>query len=684
MTPLTTLFPMTPAAIQTIQTIESRISSLRALVAEHAWRYYGLDDPIISDHEYNHLFRELQALEDAHPHLVTPDSPTQRVGSAPLAGFSQVQHQVPMLSLRDAMTEEETRAFLDSVAKELGIPTDQLELSGEPKYDGLAIGLRYKSGIFDMAATRGDGTVGENVTAQVKTIRNIPLRLPEALDIEIRGEVVMLKRDFEIVNADLAARGERTLANPRNGAAGSLRQLDPRVTAARRLTFLAYGAVHANGLPPANVDSQGSVVEFLRRMTFSVSPVATIVKGVAGAIDMFRQVGEMREKLPFQIDGVVFKVDSLAMQEQLGWNNRTPRFAIASKYPAEEMPTTVEDIVTQIGRTGVVTPVAKVKPVFVGGVTVTSVMLHNLDQIRLKDVRVGDTVIVRRAGDVIPELVRVLTELRPDNAQPFEMPHSCPVCQSPVIQTEGEAGHFCTGNLKCPDQRLYRLSHFGSRLAMNIEGLGEKTVKSLLEANLVSMPSDFFSLKTRDIEVLPGFAALSAQKLVDAIAGAVSPELHRFILALGIEGVGEATSKDLARAFGSWSAFRAATTEDLLRIPDIGPVTVRSVHDYFADPVLGNESDHLAEIILPRDAKLTTAGQLFGKTIVLTGTLPSLGRTDAQAMIEAAGGKVSGSVSKKTYAVVAGAEAGTKLDKAKELGIAVWDEAMLVAQCATN
>jgi DNA ligase (NAD+) len=657
------------------------ISALRERVSHHAWRYYALDDPEITDAEYDQLFRRLVALEDAHPDLVTSDSPTQRVGSRPLDKFAQFAHVRPMLSLRDALEERDAMAFVDSVARELGLHESEVEFFGEPKYDGLAISVRYEQGTLRVGATRGDGTTGEDVTLQVRTIRNLPLRLPENVDIDVRGEVLMLKRDFHLVNAEQNARGEKAFANPRNAAAGSLRQLDPRVTASRRLTFMAYGAVQLDGSSLAGIESQSALIARLRELNFSISPTARRVRGKEGVRALFTEIGQSRADLPFDIDGTVFKVDSQAAQEQLGWNNRTPRFAIAYKYPAEEMPTTVNRITVQIGRTGVVTPVAKVEPVFVGGVTVSSITLHNLTQIRLKDVRVGDTVIVRRAGDVIPEIVRSLPEQRAENAPVFEMPASCPVCGSPIHQAPGDAEYFCTGNVKCPDQQLYRLSHFASRLAMNIDGLGEQTVSRLLEAKLVKLPSDFYALCASDIELLPGFAEVSSRNLIDAIAASIAPELHRFVYALGIEEVGEKTAKDLALAFGSWTALRAASETDLLAVPAVGPVTVQSVMDYFRDAALGAEADRLAAILCPRPAATRSGGRLQGLTLVLTGTLPNLTREEAQAMIEEAGGKVAGSVSKKTHAVVAGEAAGSKLDKARDLGVAVWDEVKLQEMC---
>lgn len=662
--------------------IEAEIPALRKLVAHHAWRYHTLDTPEIADAEYDTLFRRLQALEAQRPDLITPDSPTQRVGGVLLAGFDQVQHSVPMLSLRDAMTEEETLAFCEQVARELGVDGAQIEYCGEPKYDGLAVDLDYKAGVLTTAATRGNGETGENVTAQVRTIRNVPLCLPEPVDVHVRGEVVMLRRDFQRVNEELRARGENPLVNPRNGAAGSLRQLDPRVTASRRLSFFAYGAVLPDGGAPFDVESQSDLITHLRKLSFAVSPIATTVTGPEAVLALFTAIGQQRPDLPFDIDGMVFKVNRLALQQRLGWNNRTPRFAIASKYPAEEKHTVVNRITVQVGRTGALTPVAKLAPVFVGGVTVTSVTLFNQAQIRQKDVRVGDTVIVRRAGDVIPEIVRSVPEQRPAGSIEFAMPDVCPSCGSPVQHAPDGASHICTGNLKCPDQRLYRLTHFASRLAMNIDGMGEQTVSRLIDAQLVAMPSDVYALRVGDVEALPGFARVSAVNLIDAIGRAMSPELHRFIYALGIEGVGDKTAKDLATAFGSWDAFAVADEEALLAVPDVGPVTAQNVRAFFADPLLGAQARLLASITSPRQAQVRVAGALSGLTLVLTGTLPKLTREAAQALIESAGGKVAGSVSKKTYAVVAGEAAGTKLEKASALGVAVWDEAKLVSVCS--
>lgn len=652
---------------------------LQETLRYHAHRYYVLDDPEISDAEYDAMFRELQDLEKAHPELATPDSPTQKVGGDPLKFLPENRHAVPMLSIDNAMNADEAATFAQNVALELGVSVDEVEYFGEPKYDGASCKIKYHQGLLVEAGTRGDGEVGEDVTAQVKTIRNVPLRLAEAIDIEVRGEVMMTKADFEAVNARQRELGEKEFVNPRNAAAGSLRQLDPRITASRRLCFFAYGIARPEGsMPSSPARRQSQAIEHLRQLGFAVSEDARRVTGLAGIEAMFKEMEAKRSDLPIEIDGVVYKVDSFVQQDQLGWTNRTPRFARAYKFPAEEAESTILAINIQIGRTGVATPVAKIAPVFVGGVTVTSATLHNLDRIRLKDIRVGDRVIVRRAGDVIPEVVRSLPERRTTELPEFEMPSSCPVCGSSLHREEDKADFICTGGIKCPDQRVFRLTHFGSRLAMNIDGMAEQTVRTLIDANLIAFPSDFYRLSVVDVAQLDGFGAVSANNLISAVEHSRKPDLHRFIYALGIKGVGERTSKDIAKAFRTWERFSAASNEALLMVSDVGPTTASNILAFFTDPTLHVEAVKLAAMVTPKEAADAGDSKLSGRTLVLTGTLPTLGREQAKAMIEAAGGKVAGSVSKRTYAVVAGAEAGSKLDKAEELDIPVWDEAMLL------
>lgn len=667
--------PLTLPAMNSDTTPAERVAALRAHVARLAHAYYVLDKPLVSDGEYDALYRDLERLEAEYPDLVTSDSPTQRVGGTPLKDFPSVTHRTPMLSLTDALEEERARRFAQSCADALGVGIEEVEYCSEDKYDGLAITLTYVDGLLHQAATRGDGETGEDVTAQVRTVKSVPLRLPEPLTIEVRGEMMMLDADFAKVNAELVAAGKDPLVNPRNSAAGSIRQLDPKVTATRRLTFFGYGM---NGAEDHNFTDQLSVLDFLKSLGFRVSPNVQRVVGFEGIKAAFAAMGAKRKTLGWGIDGVVFKVANLEQQEQIGWVSRSPKWAIAYKFPPEEMPTELLAIDIQVGRTGAITPVGRLKPVFVGGVTVTNGTLHNLGQVRLKDVRVGDTVIVRRAGDVIPEILRPMLERRPENSIPWEMPATCPECGSPLHQVGAE--HFCTGGSRCPAQRLYRITHFASRLAMDIEGLGESTVATLLNEGFITQASDLYSLDTARLASRPGFGEQSAGNLAAAIAGTRGRPLPKFLFSLGIEGVGESTAKDLARAFGTWEAFAAATREALLAVPDVGEVTADSVLEFLQSPDTAQEAQRLASLIMPKAVEKTAVGVLTGKTLVLTGTLPTLSREAAKAMIEAAGGKVAGSVSKKTSVVVAGEAAGTKLDTAKALSIPVWDEAELLAQ----
>lgn len=649
-------------------TIQQQIESLRATVAQHAHRYYVLDNPAIADAEYDRLYRQLQGLENANPQFITPDSPTQRVGGEILKSFQKVAHRTPMLSIANALNAEELQGFVVTVGAD-----EEYEI--EPKFDGLSCGVRYVNGWLAQAGTRGNGTEGEDVTAQVKTIRNLPIRLSLPITIEIRGEVLMPKKAFAALNAELEAKGEKKLANPRNAAAGGLRQLDTTKTAARRLQFFAYGVESLADIPHP-VATQFEIIEFLRSLGFATSEETRVVRG-AEVHQAFADFVAKRASLPFEIDGMLVKANRLEHQRALGWNSTTPKFAVAAKFEAEEAESTVEAIDIQVGRTGTLAPVARIAPVFVGGTTVSNVTLHGLDVILAKNVRVGDTIIVRRAGDVIPEIVRSIAEKRPAGSVEFQMPEVCPVCGSPVHREEGKAAHYCSGKLVCPAQRLQQLVHFGSRTALNIEGLGESTVQALLDANLVATPLDFFSLSQQDVAKLPGFAELSAANLLAAIEAAKKPLLNRFVFALGIDLVGENTSKNLAKTFGSWDALKDASYDDLVAIEDIGPITATSIVEFFRTPRTGDLANQLAAIVQPKAAQSVTTGVLAGKTLVLTGTLPSLSREQATALIEGAGGKVSGSVSKKTFAVVTGEAAGSKLDKAKDLGVAIWTEAML-------
>lgn len=665
---------------------------LRDQIEKHNHQYYVLDAPLISDAEYDQLFRELQALETAHPELQTPDSPTLRVGGRALDVFTQVRHVVPMLSIRTETDDGDSGAiaFDARVRKELGRVDDDapIEYMAELKFDGLAINLRYESGLLVQAATRGDGETGEDVTENVRTVAQIPLRLrspnPPAV-LEVRGEIFMNRPDFERFNARASARGEKTLVNPRNGAAGSIRQLDSKIAANRPLSFFAYGLGEVRDwLRP---ETHAGILDALSALGFPVCSERSLVRGAAELVAFHRRIGEKRAELPFDIDGVVYKVNALALQDQLGFVSREPRWAVAHKYPAEEASTEVLGIDIQVGRTGALTPVARLKPVFVGGVTVTNATLHNEDEIRRKDVRIGDTVIVRRAGDVIPEVVRIVPEHRPILAPEFMMPKTCPVCGSAVVRGEDEAVARCSAGLYCPAQRKQSLIHFASRRAMDIEGLGEKLVEQLVDADLVRTPADLYRLDLPTLAGLERMAEKSASNLLAAIEKSKQTTLARFIFALGIRNVGETTAKDLARYFGQLEPLLNASVESLLQVNDVGPVVAASLIDFLREP-------HHQEIICQlqqaglhwavAEGVQTASGALSGKTLVLTGTLPSLSRDQAKAMIEEVGGRVSGSVSKKTDYVVAGAEAGSKLEKALTLGVTVIDESQLLTLIAVR
>ncbi|WIM06047.1 MAG: NAD-dependent DNA ligase LigA [Candidatus Nitricoxidivorans perseverans] len=654
-----------------------RAATLRAEIERHNHAYYVLDAPTIPDAEFDKLFRELQDIEESHPELRAPDSPTRRVGGAPLAAFGQVAHGVPMLSLNNAFADDEVAAF-DRRCRE-GLGLDEVAYAVEPKFDGLAITLIYEDGLFVRGATRGDGFTGEDVTDNLRTVRSIPLHLQGGgwpARLEVRGEVLIFKADFEKLNARCRERGEKEFANPRNAAAGSLRQLDPKVTARRPLRFFAYGVAEMEYWP----ETHGQLLDQLAGWGFPVAHERQLAAGLSGLLGCYRILGFARDSLPYDIDGVVYKVDSIADQERLGFVSRAPRWAVAHKFPAQEALTTVEAIEVQVGRTGAITPVARLAPVFVGGVTVTNATLHNEDEVRRKDVRVGDTVIVRRAGDVIPEVVAIVSEQRPIMAPEFMMPKACPVCGSAVERPEDEAIARCTGGLFCPAQRKQALLHFASRRAMDIEGLGEKLVDQLVDNGLVETPADIYGLGMSAVANLERMAEKSAANLLDAIEKSKDTTLARFIYALGIRNVGEATAKDLARHFGGLSALMAADEAALRQVPDVGPVVAASIARFFAEP-------HNAAVI----GALVAAGvrweegasapmvssAIVGKTFVLTGTLPTLTRDEAKELIEAKGGKVAGSVSKKTDFVVAGSEAGSKLDRARELGVAVIDEMQL-------
>jgi DNA ligase (NAD+) len=662
----------------------NRIAQLRAELELHNHAYYVLDAPTIPDAEYDKLFRELQALEAQHPELLTPDSPTQRVGGKVLDGFAPVRHVVPMLSIR---TETDTEAsgatnFDIRVKNALG-RDEEIEYACELKFDGLAINLRYECGVLVQAATRGDGETGEDVTQNVRTIHCIPLHLKDcsAEVLEVRGEVYMSRKDFNRYNEKQRALGLPTLVNPRNGAAGSIRQLDPALAAKRPLSFFAYGLGEVRGwdLPATH----SAILDALQSFGLPVCTDRAVVHGAQELADFHLRIAAKRDSLPFDIDGVVYKVNSLALQRELGFVSREPRWAVAHKYPAEEQITRLNDIEIQVGRTGKLTPVAKLEPVFVGGTTVSNATLHNEDEIRRKDVHIGDTVIVRRAGDVIPEVVGVVLDKRPADARAFVMPTTCPVCGSHVVREEGEADARCTGGLFCAAQRKQAILHFAGRRMMDIEGLGDKLVDQLVDENIIRSLPDLYRLDVPTLANLPRMAEKSAQNIVAALEKSKQTTLNRFLFALGIRHVGESTAKDLARHFGKLDAIMQAEVEQLLQVPDVGPVVALSIVDFFAEAHNREVVQQLRELGVHWQEHEGVSDQvlpLSGKTFVLTGTLATMSRDEAKSRLEALGAKVAGSVSKKTDCVVAGTEAGSKLDKARELNVLVWGEAELIDQ----
>jgi DNA ligase (NAD+) len=674
-----------------------RAAALRRELERHNRLYYVEDAPEIPDAAYDQLFAELQSLEAEHPELTTPDSPTQRVGAPPLAAFAEVRHRTPMLSLANAFSEDEVRAFDRRVREALAL--EEVEYAVEPKFDGLAVNLAYRDGVFVQGATRGDGASGEDVTPNLRTVGAIPLRLPQApdtRDLEVRGEVLMFRQDFEALNARQRAAGHKEFVNPRNAAAGSLRQLNSRITAQRTLRFFAYGVGEA---PGARWRTQADILERLAALGFPVAKDRAVVKGPDQMLDYYAKLGTRRARLPFGIDGVVYKVNRLDWQERLGFVARAPRFALAHKYAAEEQETEVLGIDVQVGRTGVLTPVARLKPVFVGGVTVTNATLHNEDELRRKDVRVGDTVVVRRAGDVIPEVVGVRSEKRPPGTREFRMPERCPVCGSATARLPGEAATRCTGGLYCPAQRIQALLHFKGRRAMDIEGLGDKLAEQLVELEMVASPADLYTLDADALAGLERMGEKSARNVLASVERSRDASLGRFIFALGIPGVGEEVAKILARHFGSLKEFLKADWERIalekeaarkdnakrkrrgepaLPVPleGIGPEIMESVRQFLEE---AHNRDIIARLTAPaagvrvRDEPRGAPARA-AKNFVLTGTLPGLSRDEAKSLIESKGHKVAGSVSKNTDYVVAGSDAGSKLERARELGVTVLDE----------
>jgi len=729
--------------------IVEQATNLRQQINHHNYRYYVLDEPDVPDAEYDRLFRELQSLEEAHPALVSPDSPTQRVGATPLSGFSEVKHVVPMLSLGNAFDDDEVVAFGRRVSERLekendadvnadtdtdtdtdtGIDSVEVMYSAEPKLDGLAISLLYEDGVLVRAATRGDGMTGEDVTQNVRTIKSIPLQLlgddyPHLL--EVRGEIYMPKAGFEALNERQRLAEEKTFANPRNAAAGSLRQLDSRITATRPLAMFCYGVGQVVGEKQGGElpDSHGAILQRLKDWGLRICPESKTVQGVAACLSFYQGIAQQRSELPYDIDGVVYKVDKLAQQQILGFVSRAPRWAIAHKFPAEEAITTLLGIDVQVGRTGALTPVARLRPVEVGGVTVTNATLHNQDEIERMDIRVNDTVVVYRAGDVIPKVASVVLSQRPDNTQRFYMPAQCPECGSDVVRAEGEAILRCTGGLFCPAQRKEAIKHFASRRAMDIEGLGDKLVEQLVDAELVQNPADLFQLKLETLSGLDRMAEKSAQNLLAALQKSKSTTLGRFLFALGIREVGETTAQNLATHYCELDAIREADEESLLAVPDVGPIVAANVVAFFKQDHNQDVVDQLiaggnGNSIGGHDGGEKGAGDsgagdsgvgdsgvgdsgaggpedtrgvywpkieavdlgtlpLAGKTVVLTGTFTNMGRSEAKEQLQKLGAKVSGSVSKKTDMVIAGEAAGSKREKAEKLGITILDESELI------
>ena len=658
-----------------------RVAQLRSSIEYHNYRYHVLDDPELPDAEFDRLLVELRELEARYPALVTPDSPTQRVGGAPSDEFQEVRHRVPMLSIDNAFSREEVLAFDRRIRERLGGDAT-LDYSAEPKLDGLAISVTWEHGHLVRAATRGDGMTGEDVTANVRTIRSIPLHLRGAAPalLEVRGEIFISNAGFQRLNAEAMARGEKVFVNPRNAAAGSLRQLDPTVTATRPLEvfFYALGVLEGAEMPQTHTE----VLAMLRNWGLRVSPEVKQVHGADGCLDYFDDMARRRPSLPYQIDGVVYKVDRLALQRELGFVSRAPRWSVAHKFPAEEALTTLRAVEFQVGRTGALTPVARLEPVFVGGVTVSNATLHNMDEVERKDVRIGDTVVVRRAGDVIPEVARVLLERRSADARQISLPAVCPVCASPVLRDADAAVARCTGGYRCSAQRKERLRHFGARRALDIEGLGEKLIDQLVDADLVRSPADLFTLTQPVLAALERMGAKSADNILAAIERSKNTTLSRFLFALGIREVGEATAAALAQHFGDMSSLMDADIETIQRVPDVGPVVAAHIRGFFADPanrqlVVDLQS---AGVTWPAPVVAASGEQpLAGLSFVLTGTLESMSREKAEEALRALGAKTSGSVSRKTSYVVAGSDAGSKLRKAAELGVTVLDEQGLLA-----
>lgn len=664
--------------------LQQQIDTLRQDLRRYEYEYHVLDNPTIPDAEYDRLFHQLKALEAAHPELITADSPTQRVGAKPLSGFAQIRHEIPMLSLDNAFSDEEFYAFVKRIEDRLIRLPEPLTFCCEPKLDGLAVSILYVNGILTQAATRGDGATGEDITANIRTIRNIPLQLlmdnPPAR-LEVRGEVFMPHAGFERLNQQALEKGEKTFANPRNAAAGSLRQLDPKITSKRPLVLNAYGIGIAEGvdLPNTHYDR----LQWLKSIGIPVNPEIRLCNGIDEVLDFYRDIQNKRSSLGYDIDGTVLKINDIALQEKLGFISKAPRWAIAYKFPAQEELTRLNDVEFQVGRTGAITPVAKLEPVFVAGVTVSNATLHNGDEIERLDIAIGDTVVIRRAGDVIPQIIGVLHDRRPADARPIIFPETCPVCDSAIVRIEGEAVARCTGGLFCAAQRKEALKHFVSRKAMDIDGVGGKLIEQLVDRELIHTPADLFKLDLTTLTRLERMGTKSAENALASLEKAKNTTLARFIFALGIREVGEATALNLANHFKTLEALQNADLEALQQVPDVGEVVANRILAFWHEPHnVAVVNDLIAQGVHWEtvETKEVTENRFKGKTVVLTGTLTQMGRNEAKALLQDMGAKVSGSVSAKTDFVIAGDAAGSKLTKAQELGVAVLTEEEFLAQ----
>lgn len=664
--------------------LQQQIDILRQDLRRYEYEYHVLDNPTIPDAEYDRLFHQLKALEAAHPELITADSPTQRVGAKPLSGFAQIRHEIPMLSLDNAFSDEEFYAFVKRIEDRLIRLPDPLTFCCEPKLDGLAVSILYVNGVLTQAATRGDGTTGEDITANIRTIRNIPLQLlmdNPPTRLEVRGEVFMPHAGFERLNQQALEKGEKTFANPRNAAAGSLRQLDPKITSKRPLVLNAYGIGIAEGvdLPNTHYDR----LQWLKSIGIPVNPEIRLCNGTDEVLDFYRDIQNKRSSLGYDIDGTVLKINDIALQEKLGFISKAPRWAIAYKFPAQEELTRLNDVEFQVGRTGAITPVAKLEPVFVAGVTVSNATLHNADEIERLDIAIGDTVVIRRAGDVIPQIIGVLHDRRPADARPIVFPETCPVCDSAIVRIEGEAVARCTGGLFCAAQRKEALKHFVSRKAMDIDGVGGKLIEQLVDRELIHTPADLFKLDLTTLTRLERMGTKSAENALASLEKAKNTTLARFIFALGIREVGEATALNLANHFKTLEALQNADLEALQQVPDVGEVVANRILAFWHEPHnVAIVNDLIAQGVHWEtvETKEITENRFKGKTVVLTGTLTQMGRNEAKALLQDMGAKVSGSVSAKTDFVIAGDAAGSKLTKAQELGVTVLTQEEFLAQ----